>query len=309
LSPEIIDRAFKQQDPSAMREVADAIIRMVNAAVNRLGIREKYGYEIMNDFRGQTLAKLFDYSLERFDPEKAQLSTFIFTHVGNEWKNFQNQLIRRLQREQSIETPVGENLTLGDIIEDLSSADFVSAQEAAGMYEELKGALRDPRYQEIFRLWVDDTALNEELEALGLPVAEQARNAKQKADDIAQVINSKFPDKPLSPVRVNRVIHDVVKEQVRQKFPEEAAWAESTFQPTQEQVPTTPIEDDEEPYIPIEERPAPIYRIDPETGERTRIALNLRRRKALSANVRYAHDMWFNMLMTWMSMELNGKLR
>lgn len=309
LDPEIVNRAFTQNDPEAMNMVADTVIRLVNSAISRLGIRGKYGYDVMQDFRSQTLTKLFDYSLERFDPSRGQLSTFVFNHVNNEWKNFQNRLIRQLQRERSIEEKVtgeeGEGLTLGELIEDPRTLDFISAQEAAEMYEELRAGLTDPRYQEVFRLWVDDTALNEELEQLDLPGTTEARNAQQKAEDIAKVIQSKFPEAAIGPVRVNRIIHDIVKEQVRKKFPEEAAWAESTFVPQVGEMVETP----EEEYIPLEERPSPIYRIDPQTGERTRIALNLRRRKVQPASVKYAHDVWFNTLMTWLRVELNGKLR
>jgi hypothetical protein len=314
LSPETIDKAFKQNDAAAMNEVADAVIKMVNAVINKLHIREKYGYDVMNDFRSEVLTKLFDYSLERFDPLRASLSTFVYTHVGNEWKNFQNKEIRRLQRELSTETPLGggEGFTLGETLEDPRSVDFVSAQEAAQMYEELQNELNDSRYKEIFRLWVDDTALNDELETIGQPVVEKERNAKQKADDIAKIINAKFPDRPLSAIRVNRVIHDIVKELVRKKFPEEVPGSK-TVSPIQEEVlpnsPEIPVEpglQEQEKYIPFEERPAPAYRINPQTGERTLISLNLRRKLS---SVKYSQDRVFNTIMTWLSIELNGKLK
>lgn len=316
LSPETIDKAFKQNDATAMNEVAEAVIKMVNAAINGLHIREKYGYDVMNDFRSEVLTKLFDYSLERFDPLRASLSTFVYTHVGNEWKNFQNKEIKRLQREMSTETPMGEGFTLGETLEDPKSVDFVSAQEATQMYEELQSELKDLRYKEIFKLWVDDTALNDALELIGQPLAEKERNAKQKADDIAKIINAKFPDRPLSAVRVNRVIHDIVKELVRKKFPEEISGTESAS--SQEEtallnVPETSIEEgpqepapEQEKYIPLEQRPAPIYRINPQTGERTLISLNLRRKLC---SVKYSQDMFFNTLMRWLSIELNGKLK
>ncbi len=295
-----------------MNEVANAVIKIVNSAIGKLGVQGKYGYDVMNDFRMQTLTKLFDYSLTRFDPDKAQLSTFIFSHVKNEWINFQNRLIKQFQRERSMETPIGEEgMTLGETLEDPRSIDFISAQEATSMYEELKNALKDSRYQEIFRLWVDDTALNDELTELGLPIMEKARNAQQKADDIAKVINSKFPDKPLSAVRINRVIHDIVKERVRQKFPEAAFWAETTLQPPEVEQPSVSEEvpEEKEEYIPLEQRPSPAYRIDPQTGERTRIALNLRKKAQPSLFIKYANNALFDMLMTWLSIELNGKLK
>lgn len=317
LTPETIHRAFELHDPAAMNEVADAVIRMVGAAMERLEIRQKYGWDVAQDFRSQVLTKLFDYSLERFNPENAQLSTFVFTHVGNHWKNYQNRLIKQLQRERSMDEPTTEEgMPLSEMLADPHALDFISAQEAAGMYKELQEGLvkrvprkeNIPKYQEILRLWVDDTALNEELAALGEPIAEQARNALQKSEDIAKVVNVKFPETtPIGPVRVQRVIHDTVKNLVKEKFPEEAAWAESKFQPSVEEQEQAPAGTEEEEYIPLEERPAPIYRIDPETGERTQISLNLRRRKVL-ASVRYAHNVWFATVMTWLGLELNGKL-
>jgi len=321
LDPVTIEQAFVQHDPAAMNEVADTVIRMVNGAINELNIREKFGYDVMNDFRGRVLTKLFDYSLERFDPKTAELSTFIYTHTKNEWINFQKQLMRQLKHEQSMETPMGEEgMTLEETLADPSATDFMSAMEAEEMYEELKNTLKDPRYQEVLRLWVDDTALNDELGILGLPIAEQARDARQKSKDIAKVINSKFPDNPLGSVRVDRVIRDFVKPAVLKRFPDLVPGIKPTKVPIESPVAEeeeTPedlefnkeTELKEEPYIPLEQRPAPLYRIDPLTGERTRISLNLRYRKVKAATKKYAEDILFNTLMTWLRMELNGKLR
>lgn len=310
LSPELIDRAFNQQDPHAMEEVAQAVVKFVNGALSQLGVKARYGQTVLEDFRDQVLTQIFEYSLPRYDPGRGKLSTFIYNHVQNQWKSFQNTLIRSLKREQSLEDPVGGDeegsMSLEQVLEDPEAMDFVSALEASQMYEELKGSLKDPRYQEIFRLWVDDTALNEELETLGLSGVERARTARQKSEDIAKIINSKFPDSPLSPVRVNRVIHDVVKDLVWSKYPEQAAWAEGEFRlPEEQPTRSVPVEEDEM-YIPLEERPAPVFRIDPQTGERTQVSLNLRRLK-IAADCKYAKEMWFNTLMTWLRIELNGK--
>ena len=281
-----------------MNVVADAVIKIAHAAIAQLRISERYGDAAAQDFRDEVIPKLFYYTLEKFDPDRGlQLSTLVTKHVKNHWLSFQNKLIKRLQREKPLETPLGEGQTLQDVIEDPRSLEFVSAQEAAGMYEEIFDALKDPRYQEIFRLWVDDTALNEELEILELPIVTKARNAAQKSQDIAQIINAKFPADPLSPVRINRVIHDIVKQEVYKRFPEEVAQVQVS--------PSKDIISTEEQLPPEEEEVAPVYRIDPETGERERIALNLR--KCVTSSIE-AH--WFNsLIMPWLSLELNGKLK
>lgn len=284
-----------------MEQVGTALMKMVNKAISMLPIRERYGQTTVEDFRTDVLEKLFTYSLPLFDPSRAQLSTFVFNHVKNHWLNYQNSLIKELQRERSLDDPVSDESadTFIDTLEDPRSVDFVSQVEANEMYQTLHNALKDPRYQEVLRLWVDDTTLNDELESLGMPPATRERSAKQKAEDIAQIIAQKFPERPLGSVRVNRIIHDIVKEEVRKQFPEAIGWAETAIPATGENELIDPLIIGEESEVPFSAR----------DEDDSRVALNLRRRAVKSAAQKYSENLWYATFMTWLKVELNGKLR
>jgi len=114
-----------------------------------------------------------------------------------------------------------------------------------------------------------------------------------RREEVAEEINKKYPQSPISPYRVYRIITDVVQPLVLSMYPE-ASLPTYEFQEPQS---TEEVVDEELPPEEAEEV-SPVYRIDPQTGERTRIGLNMKKRRITARE-----ENWFYTLMDWIRIE------
>ena len=273
VTEEIINRALAG-DEKAMNFVADNLLKLLHSAINQLGIMQQVPYDVWTDFRDKTLERILSYSLEKFDESKGKFSTFIFNNVKNMWINYAQKLQR--ERTVSLDAPVeegeGKTTTLSDILEDPGSTEFIGETKAQAMYNSILENIKNPKYRDVFQMW------------LGSEAAGQARR-----EEIAEAINKKYPQSPITPYRVYRIITDIIQPLVLSMYPEASL-------PTYEFQEPQPVEEVAEE--PAEEETAPAYRIDPQTGERTRIGLTMKKRRITSRE-----ENWFYTLMDWIRIE------
>jgi DNA-directed RNA polymerase specialized sigma24 family protein len=304
VTPELLDRVLKLRDPAATNTLAEVLLKTIHAAMKHYEITATVPYDEWTDFRDKTAMHMWEYSVQRYDPEKAAFSTFVFNHVRNAWINWQKSKKREpIDIGVSMETSTEEGAILGETLEDPLSLEFASAIEAKIIYDHLLEHIQDPRHREILDLWIQ---------------TDPKARSKEKAAEVAEGYNKSHPDNPpIAAYRVYRLMRDEIRPLVLNLFPEMAASKgyekdpeTSVWVRKRKQEPALiepPIEEGfEEEEIALlpspEEEVAPIYRIDPLTGERTKISLNMQKRRVTAAQ-----DVWFNTLMTFLNIELYDK--
>ncbi len=213
------------------------------------------------------------------------------------WKNWLKQKSTSpVDVGPSLDEPIGESgQTGGDILEDPFALDFKSEVEAQIIESALLESISNPRHKEILKLWLAE---------------DPGENVKAKASDVAKAYNVAHPEKPIDAERMYRLVIYEIYPQVLNLFPEAASsvgymknpeigpesrkWIRK---PKSEVIPSDEIIPSD--VAPSEEE-SPVYRIDPETGTRTLISLNMRRmttaQEALCCN-----------LLTFLSIERYGK--
>ena len=305
VTPELLDLVLKQRDPTAANALAEELLKTMHAAMKHYEITTVVPYDEWTDFRDKTAMHMWEYSIQRYDPGQAAFSTFVFNHVRNAWINWQKAKTREpMDTGISMETPTEEGAILGETLEDPLALGFASAIEAKIIYDHLSEHIQNPRHREILDLWVQ---------------TDPKARSKEKAAEVAEDYNKNHLDSPIAAYRVYRLMRDEIRPLVLDLFPEMAAskgyekdpetgtWIRKRKQePALVETPTEGEFEEEEiaPLPSPEEEVAPIYRIDPLTGERTRISLNMRKRQVTAAQ-----DAWFNTLMTFLSIELYDKHR
>ena len=305
VTQELLDR-YKQGDADAANVIAREILKNVHGAMKHLGIMEGVSPQEWKDFRDQTALRLWEYSVPRYDPSRAAFSTFVFNMVNNMWKNWlQQKSTKPLDIGRSLDEPMGEEgLTGVDILKDPLALGFKSEVEAQIIESALLENIRSPRHREILELWLAE---------------DPGENVKVKAANVAKAYSKAHPEKPIDGARMYRLVLYEIYPLVLDLLPEAASsvgymrnpetgpgdvkWIRKP-KPTEvtlsgETVP----EEEEEVHILPEERVAPAYRIDPQTGERTLISLNMRRR------ITAAQEAWCCALLTFLSIERYGKFR
>jgi len=305
VTPELLDLALKQRDPAAENALAEELLKIIHAAMKHYEITAVVPYDEWTDFRDRTAMHMWEYSMQKYDPEIAAFSTFVFNHVRNAWINWQKAKTREpMDIGISMETPTEEGAILGETLEDPLALGFASAIEAKIIYDHLLEHIESSRHREILDLWVQ---------------TDPKAKSKEKAAEVAEEYNKSHPDSPIAAYRVYRLMRDEIRPLVLDLFPEMAvskgyekdpetgAWVRKHKQ--EPALVETPIEEEvEEEEIALlpspEEEVAPIYRIDPLTGERTKISLNMQKRQVTAAQ-----DAWFNTLLTFLSIELYDKHR
>jgi hypothetical protein len=223
--------------------------------------------------------------------------------VGNMWKNWLKQKSTTpLDVGTSLDEPIGEEgLTGMELLKDPLAAEFQSATEAKIIESALLENIRNPRHREILELWLAE---------------DPGENIKIKAANVAKAYNTTHPDTPINPERMYRLMIYEIYPVVLDLFPEAASdvgyirnpetgpgdvkWirkpkAEKVIPPEEEIIP-----EEEEMYRPPI---APVYRIDPQTGERTLVSLNMRRK------ITAAQAAWCYNLLAFLSIERYGKFR
>lgn len=302
---ELMER-YRQGDADAANAIAREILKHVHGAMKHFGIMEGAPYQEWTDFRDATALRIWEYSVPRYDPSRAQFSTFIFGMVNNMWKNWlQQKSIKPLDAGVSLDEPVGEGGTTGvDALKDPFALDFKSEVEAQIIESALLESIENPKYREILEYWLAE---------------DPGENVKTKAANVTEVYNKVHPEKPIESERMYRLVLYEIYPLILDKFPEMASgigyiksletspesrkWVRKPK--PEEVVPSGEIVlKPEEEYIPLEEKVAPAYRIDPQTGERTLISLNMKRRRITAAQ-----EVWCSSLLTFLSIERHGKFR
>jgi hypothetical protein len=300
---ELMER-YRQGDVNAANIIASAILRHVHGAMKYFGIMEDVPYQEWTDFRDSTAERIWEYSVPRYDPSRAQFSTFVFEMVNNMWKNWLKQkAIKPLDTSISIDEPIGEGGSTGaDSLRDPFALDFKSEVEAQIIESALLENVENPRYREILELWLGE---------------DPRMGPKGRAKEVAEKYNKAHPEKLIDAERMYRLVIYEIYPLVLDKFPEMASsvgYMESpeiepgvrkwVRKPKSEVAPLgETISEEEEQYVPLEERVAPVYRIDPQTCERIFIILNMKRL------ITSAQEAWCHNLLTFLSIERYGKFR
>ena len=307
---ELLDK-YKQGDVAAANEIAREILKNVHGAMKHLGIMEGAPPQEWKDFRDKTAQRIWEYSIPRYDPTQAKFSTFVFNMVDNMWKNWlKSKSITPLDLGPSLDVPVGEEeLTGADLLEDPFALGFKSEVEAQIIESALLENIENPRYKELLELWMSE---------------DPRMGPIEKREIVAEKYNKVHPgETPLKGYRMYRILMDDIYPKVLDLLPEMAAPAGYMLNPKadpklypetahehvkwikkSEPEEVVPLEEpEEELYVPLEESVAPVYRIDPQTGERTLISLNMRRK------ITAAEEAWCHNLLTFLSIERYGKFR
>lgn len=304
VTQELMDR-YRQGDVDAANIIAREILKHVHGAMKYFGIMASVPYQEWTDFRDNTAERIWAYTVPKYSPDQGKFSTLVFHMVDNMWKNWlKHKSTKPLDVGPSLDEPIGEEGTSGiSALEDPLALDFKSEIEAQIIESALLENIENPRYKELLELWI----------------AEDPRmGPKEKAGVVAENYNKAHPDNaPIQEYRMYRIFRDEIFPLVLSKFPEMAGgvgWmknpaadegsAKWVRKPKPEKPEAIPIEDeDEEEYTPLEEGTAPVYRIDPQTGERTLIGLNMRRK------ITATQEAWCCNLLTFLSIERYGKSR
>ncbi len=304
VTQELLDR-YKQGDTDAADIIAQEILKNIHGAMKHFGIMEGAPPQEWQDFRDKTALRIWEYSVPRYDPSQTQFNTFVFNMVGNMWKNWLKQKSTTpLDTGLSLDEPVGEEGSIGIDVKDPFALGFKSEVEAQIIESALLENIRNPRHREILELWLTE---------------DPGENVKTKAVNVAKKYNMVHPEKPIEAERMYRLIIYEIYPLVLDVLPEAASsvgymknpemgpgdvkWIRK---PKPEEI-TSPnaiiSEEKEESYIPLEERIAPVYRIDPQTGERILISLNMKRR------IISTQETWCYNVLTFLSIERYGKFK
>lgn len=302
VTQELLDR-YRQGDADAANIIAREILKHVHGAIKHLGIMEGVPPQEWKDFRDETALRIWEYSVPRYRPQDAQFNTFVFNMVNNMWKNWlERKSIKPLDTGISLDAPIGEEgVTGADLLKDPFALDFKSEVEAQIIESALLENIENPRHREILELWLGE---------------DPRMGPKGRAKEVAEKYNKAHPEKFIDAERMYRLVIYEIYPLVLDKFPEMASsvgYMESSDmdpgirkwvrKPKSEVMPLDEIVSEEEPYIPLEERAAPVYRIDPQTGERILISLNMKRR------ITSTQEAWCHNLLTFLSIERYGKFR
>ena len=291
---------YRQGDVNAANTIAREILRHVHGAMKHFGIMEGAPYQEWTDFRDKTAERIWSYTVPRYDPTQSKFSTLVFGMVDNMWKNWLKQKsIKPLDIGPSLDEPIGEEGITGvDLLEDPLALDFKSEIEAQIIESALLENIENPRYREILELWLEE---------------DPRMGPKNRAKEVSEKYSKAHPEKPIDAERMYRLVLYEIYPLVLDKFPEMASgvgYMESPEiepgskkwirKPKPEVVPPDEIVPEEEL---IEEKIAPVYRIDPQTGERTLISLNMKRRITAAQEAR-CHN-----LLTFLSIVRYGQFR
>lgn len=299
VTPELLE-SYRQGDVNAANIIASEILRHVHGAMKYFGIMEGVPPQEWKDFRDNTALRIWEYSVPRYDPSRAQFSTFVFKMVNNMWKNWlDKKSIKPLDTGISLDEPIGEEGTTGvDLLKDPFALDFKSEVEAQIIESALLENIENPKYREILELWLEE---------------DPRMGPKGRAKEVAEKYNKIHPEKFIDAERMYRLMLYEIYPLVLDKFPEMASsvgYMESpeigpeskkwVRKPKPEVAPLDEIIPEEEELI---EEVAPVYRIDPQTGKRTLISLNMKRQITAS------QEAWCHNLLTFLSIERYGKFR
>ena len=307
VTPELMAR-YRQGDIDAANIIAREILKNIHGAMKHFGITEMVPYQEWTDFRDKTAERVWSYTVPRYDPEKGKFSTLVFSMVDNMWKNWlKNKAVKPLDVGHSLDEPIGEEgATTGEeLLQDPLAMEFKSEIESQLIESALLENIENPRHKEILNLWISE---------------DPRMGPKEKAATVAKKYNAAHPENPpLKGYRVYRIMIDEIYPIVLDKFPEFAGGHGFMANPVQddksskwvrkpkpEDLPSSleiGEEEEEEVYTPIEERIAPVYRIDPQTGERILISLNMKRR------ITAMQEAGCHNLLTFLSIERYGKFK
>ena len=293
VTPELLDR-YRQGDADAANTIAREILKHIHGAMMHYNIMDQVSPQEWKDFRDKTAERIWSYSVPRYDPEKAQFSSFVFNMTLNMWKNWlKRKGVRTLDQSESLDDPEKGR---EDQLEDPLALGFKSEIEAKFIETALLENIKNPRHQEILSLWLNE---------------DPAMGPRGRANEVAKKYNAAHPDSsPIQDYRMYRIMLDDIFPLVLDKFPDMAGAVgyeknldqDPGLKPWQKKPPRESIVEDIPEEAPYTEPVAPVYRIDPNTGERTLVSLNMKKRKITAAQEMACHN-----LMTFLSIVRYGK--
>lgn len=266
-------------DVAKQDEIVAQTMKLVRAATNSI---KNIPEDFKDDFEQDVLIHILGKNgrvLSQFDPAQAKFSTFIYGIVQNKWIDEYKRLLKERKETVSLDAPLkDESLSLGEVVEDPTSLKFLQELQGTAILDNILDALSD-REGDILKFWVESTST-------GL----------KRNQEVAEEFNKKYPNNPLMVNTVEQYMIRTIRPKIykllfgepeQKNIPEESETERlrkriieldriinKTKVPTVESVvePEKVEELPEEEIKPFEEQIAPVYRIDPQTGERTRIS-------------------------------------
>jgi len=266
-------------DVTKQDKIVAQTMKLVRAATSDI---KNIPEDFKDDFEQDVLIHILGNNgrvLSLFNPSTAQFSTFIYSIVQNKWKDSYKKLLKERKETVSLDEPLKEDaLSLGEVVEDPMSLQFLQDLESTSLLENVLNIL-SPRERSILELWMGSTS-----------------TGKIRNQEVAEEFNKKYPDAPLAANTVEQHMIRVIRpkvykflfgeptqeivpkesetERLRKRIVELNNIINKTKTPTIE--PTIEPEKvegaPEEEIKPSEEQLAPVYRINPQTGERTKIS-------------------------------------
>jgi len=269
-----------QGDIVKQDEVVTQVMKLVRSAVNSI---KNIPEDSREDFEQDTLIHILGNNgrtLGKFNDEISKFSTFIYNIVNNAWKTQYKKLLKEKQETTSLDITTGKNkdVPLGETVEDPKSLQFLHELQGTSLLNIILDSLSE-READVLNLWINSPFVGDE------------RNK-----EVAEKFNKNHPENQFAPNTVEQFIIRTIRPKVqnllygksRQKVSEpeiseterlqkriqeldnlinkaKGVQSESTLETPSEKM-------EEEEYVPPEERAAPVYKINPETGEKTRIA-------------------------------------
>lgn len=303
ITPELLEK-YRQGSTEAANIIAREILKDVHGAMKYYHITEDVPAQEWKDFRDKTAERIWEYTVPRYDPEQGKFSTLVFNMVNNMWKNWlRKKTTTPLDKGPSLDDPIGGEeegegaMTGMEMLQDPLALNFKSDVEAQIIESALMESIRNPKHKEILNLW-----LNEDPRMV--PTGKEG-----KAEAVTEKYNAAHPESsPMTSYRIYRIMLNDIYPAVLDKFPEMAGNYGFKLNPEAdpEKHPETaheynkwikkrpaekPVEefnedsDEEFEEENLLDAPAPAYRIDPQTGERVLISLNMRRKLTASQEV------------------------
>jgi hypothetical protein len=231
--------------------------------------------------------------------------------VDNMWKNWvKAKATSPLDISTSLDEPLsGEGQTGIDLLKDPLALNFKSEVEAQIIESALLENIENPRHRELLEMWLSE---------------DPRMGPVEKSKEVAEKYNKAHSEEtPLEEYRVYRIMTNEIYPKVLDVFPERAhsvdymrnpetgpgnvKWIKKPeskeIAPIDEPVSEDEIFTEEAVYAPVGEGIAPAYRINPQTGERTLISLNMKRK------ITTAQEAWCQNLLTFLSIEKYGKFK
>lgn len=271
-------------DISKQDNIVTQVMKLVRGATNSI---KNIPEDFKDDFEQDTLIHILKDNgrvLSKFDDTTANFSTFIYSIVQNKWIDSYKKLLRERKETTSLDAPVsetrGDTLSLGEVVEDPTSLRFLQELQGTSLLDTILGSL-SKREGDLLNFWIDSPF-----------------TGKERNQEVSENFNKKYPNAPLASntveqfmiryirPKVYKLLYGTKQQEVKEPEISETERLHKRIQELNDLInekkgpihhPETItelekiVEPEEETKL-LEEPPAPVYRINPQTGEKTRIA-------------------------------------